>query len=261
MSDQKDEMYTLAAKRWQELGLSWDALADDRDRLRDELAAVRGELERMQAEREPVDNGDGTETALRPVTYRKEWSGRVVACRKPRLDEAYADCFCNECVAEFGDKFDDDDVVLILSPPEPASPEPEPVDNGDGTETKLLPVTYPKGVDVVEVRSRRTGDVYVDYDGEILDCQDDYVASPGEVWLITRQLPKPPEPAKPEPVTWEAPFISGEWTATPVGWSDGTGVQYAWDATGTLIQGMGRPPQLGRYLFKDGVGTLIEASK
>lgn len=133
----------------------------------------------------------------------------------------------------------------------------EPIDNGDGTVTAMKPVTYPNGLPVECVRSRREGDRYVECDGDVFGCQNsDDDTSPGQVWLILLPAPKPPES-----VTWEAPLVDGEWRASEDGWSDSKSRKWLWDVTGVSIRGLSKPAKLGRYRFVNGVGTLIEESK
>lgn len=129
--------------------------------------------------------------------------------------------------------------------------EREPRDNGDGTVTAMLPVTHPAGLDVVEVREPRIGDEFISDIGERMTC----TFSPrneGRVRLILRPAPKPPEPA-----TWEAPLADGEWEASLSGAENDT-VLFQWSYWGTLLHGLAKPAKLGKYRFKDGVGTLIQ---
>ena len=102
--------------------------------------------------------------------------------------------------------------------------ERKPRDNGDGTVTQLLPVTYRNG----------------EY-GRV-PCNIDY----GDV------------PANPEPVTWVAPLADGIWHATgsAVERQDPVYIHMRWDMTAGVIRGLSKPERLGTYLFKNGVGTL-----
>lgn len=130
--------------------------------------------------------------------------------------------------------------------------EREPRDNGDGTVTQLLPVTHPKGLDVVGVRSPLRGESFVADGGEIMTAESGFV-DPDRVRLILRPAPKPPEP-----VTWEAPLVDGEWTADEEWFSDEQCRRWTWDSTGSIITGLSKPAVLGTYQFKGGVGTLIQ---
>lgn len=130
--------------------------------------------------------------------------------------------------------------------------EREPRDNGDGTETAMLPVTYQKGLDVAEARSRRTGDTYVGVFGEtsVSEVSDNREYN---IFLILRPAPEPPES-----VTWEANLSDGEHVASERGITSGAMIFYWATAQEFLVK---KPAKLGLYLFKDGVGTLIEESK
>lgn len=133
-----------------------------------------------------------------------------------------------------------------------------PIDNGDGTETKLLPVTYPKGLDVVEVRRFRKGDWFATGIGKAVEATSTDTCPTG-AWLILRPAPKPPEP-----VTWEAELADGMWHATNGGALAirGNGQQLLqWEFAETYLREVRRPSVLGRYLFVNGVGTLIEEAK
>lgn len=133
--------------------------------------------------------------------------------------------------------------------------EREPVDNGDGTETKLLPVTYPKGLPVECVRVPRLGEVYLSDCGDVMETSANY--TPEHPRLILRHAPKPPES-----VTWEAPLADGEWTATDKYVQNLRGSAcFRWDMTARHIHGLSNPSTLGRYRFENGVGTLIEEAK
>lgn len=136
--------------------------------------------------------------------------------------------------------------------------EREPLDNGDGTETRLLPVTYPKGWDVEAVRVPRKGDLYDDGNGVSRHAGGNH-GSPGSslVRLILRPAPKPPEPA-----TWEAPALAdGEWIADSVCVArPGYALILSWGIEAVEIRGLTKPAKFGTYQFKDGVGTLIKAA-
>lgn len=133
--------------------------------------------------------------------------------------------------------------------------ERDPVDNGDGTVTALLPVTYPKGLPVEQARSPKAGDKFVSDGGEILNSTSGL--SRNRIRLILRPAPQPPEP-----VTWEAPLVDGVWHAQGATFSTDAGrVVFTWDCTGEKIRGITKPAKLGRYQFRDGVGTLIEAAQ
>jgi len=159
-----------------------DELRSERDSLREanamtceEINGLREQVAKLRAEREPVDNGDGTVTQWRPVTFEAKLSGRVVAVRKPTEGESYLDTFGKEGPAngrEHG-------VRLILSPPEP----------------------------------------------------------------------------KPEPVTWRCELPDGEWTARSHDVTRGL-LSLSYEFAGLTIRRFAQPPRQGRYLFRDGVGTL-----
>lgn len=128
------------------------------------------------------------------------------------------------------------------------------IDNSDGTETKLLPVTYPKGLDVECARSPKRGDRYFG-DGEQFTSVDDHHQA--RIRLIIRPAPKPPEP-----VTWEASVCDGIWIAHDSHLvHSGSNTCFMWDGALTLMPGINKPAVLGRYRFENGVGTLIEESK
>lgn len=127
------------------------------------------------------------------------------------------------------------------------------IDNGDGTVTALKPVTYPKGLDVEQVREPRLGDEFISDIGEQMTC----TLSPrneGRIRLILRPAPKPPEP-----VTWEAGLADGEWEASLNGVENDT-VLFQWEFWGKLLHGLAKPPKLGKYRFENGVGTLVKAA-
>ena len=131
--------------------------------------------------------------------------------------------------------------------------EREPVDNGNGTVTQLLPVTYRKQWSgrVVAARAVNRGDWYVRTVDESEACSSGS-ARPDCISLILST----PEPANPEPVTWRCSLLDGKWFANDEGVrfcpGGSTIAFYAWG-----FAGITQPPQLGRYLFRDGVGTLI----
>lgn len=132
--------------------------------------------------------------------------------------------------------------------------EREPVDNGDGTETKLLPVTYPKGVPVECARAPKKGDRYFG-DGDQFTAVDDHRQE--RIRLILRHAPKPTAPA-----TWEAPLADGDWFAQELTFSTDAGrIVFTWTCTGEKIRGITKPAKLGRYQFVNGIGTLIEEAK
>lgn len=129
----------------------------------------------------------------------------------------------------------------------------EPRDNGDGTVTALLPVTHSKDVHGVAVRLPMANEwFWTDFGPTKSSCDK----SGSVIRLILRPAPKPPEQ-----VTWEAPLVDGEWTATDEHFRSSDGARYYWNATGSIIVGLSKPPVLGTYQFKDRVGTLIEESK
>lgn len=130
--------------------------------------------------------------------------------------------------------------------------EREPRDNGDGTVTALRPVTYPKGLPIKCVRDPKIGDEFISDIGEHITC-----AMPpkggGRVRLILRPAQQPLEP-----VMWRAALPNGEYVATSVGYSAGEW-PVSW-ATAKIQLNIDKPARPGRYLFKDGVGTLVEYS-
>jgi hypothetical protein len=108
---------------WNEIADAVRDLAKQRDLLVVQNLQLQVEVDAMKAEREPRDNGDGTVTQLLPVTYRDKWKGRTMACGQPKRDQAYVSNHGQELTNSVS-KFDRDDFRLILSPPEPAKPEP-----------------------------------------------------------------------------------------------------------------------------------------
>lgn len=66
----------------------------------------------------------------------------------------------------------------------------------------------------------------------------------------------------PATATWEAPLADGDWFAQELTFSTDAGrTVFTWTCTGEKIRGIAKPAKLGRYQFKDGVGTLIEEAR
>jgi len=61
------------------------------------------------------------------------------------------------------------------------------------------------------------------------------------------------------PVTWEAPLSDGVWEASLNG-AENHAVLFDWRFWGSLLYGLSRPKKLGKYQFRNGVGTLIESA-
>lgn len=138
------------------------------------------------------------------------------------------------------------------------------IDNGDGTVTRLLPVTHAVGFDVIGVRVPRAGDSYISFsDGEVRTASHDHGRADGtNARLIVRSSPAAAATA---PVTWEAPLDDGLWQARGAGVMHQSGeaasLYLSWSRGACKIRGLSRPAQLGTYRFVDGVGTLIEEQK
>jgi len=62
-------------------------------------------------------------------------------------------------------------------------------------------------------------------------------------------------------VTWEAPLLDGEWQTNEFMFRRVDGVIFDWPFAMSAFRGLSKPAKLGRYQFKDGVGTLIEAAQ
>ena len=131
--------------------------------------------------------------------------------------------------------------------------EREPHDNGDGTVTQLLPVTY------AAKWSGRALAVRPPKEGELLAAQDTECEVKSGIDYLghsLRLILSPPVPAKPEPVTWNLSWLrDGEYVVRSKGQKDevflcGKSIFTCDDDDDE------RPPLCGTYIFKNGVGTL-----
>ena len=132
--------------------------------------------------------------------------------------------------------------------------ERQPRDNGDGTVTQLLPVTYDakwRGR-VGEVRKPQRGSCFVSNFG------DESTANGCERGV--RLILSPPAP-QPEPITWHTPLADGEWHIDSDGFARLQATAHCLTKEMTIafcravMHGWIDPPKPGRYLFANGVGT------